>query len=141
MRDARPEGAPRARSTNFLRKGQEILKLYEQLYGPYPYRELAHRPDGLPCLGFAQAPQGFVQLTGEAFHVAVRVGTHDNIHGLFAHEIAHQWWGHKVGWASPNDEWLSESFAEYASGIFIKAYQGAEEVPAHPGGMAHGSQA
>jgi aminopeptidase N len=51
-------------------------------------------------------------------------GPIDFVHGFFAHEIAHQWWGHQIGWASEDDEWLSESFAEYASGIFVNEYQG-----------------
>ena len=29
-----------------------------------------------------------------------------------AHEVAHQWWGHVVGWKSYRDQWMSESFAE-----------------------------
>src|SRR5207245_688218 len=45
---------------------------------------------------------------------------------MIAHETAHQWWFNQVGFASDDDEWLSEGFAEYASGIFVKEYQGAK---------------
>ena len=31
------------------------------------------------------------------------------------HEVAHQWWGHMVGWASYHDQWLSEGFAEFSA--------------------------
>ena len=34
------------------------------------------------------------------------------------HEVAHQWFGHSVGWASYHDQWLSEGFAEFAAGLF-----------------------
>ncbi|MEM7049870.1 MAG: M1 family aminopeptidase [Acidobacteriota bacterium] len=37
-----------------------------------------------------------------------------------AHEAAHQWWGHEVGWQSYRDQWLSEALAEYSAMLFIK---------------------
>jgi Peptidase family M1 domain len=37
-----------------------------------------------------------------------------------AHEVAHQWWGHLVGWDSYRDQWLSESFAEYVALMFVQ---------------------
>jgi hypothetical protein len=36
------------------------------------------------------------------------------------HEVAHQWFGHAVGWASYHDQWLSEGFAEFAAGLFLQ---------------------
>lgn len=114
--------APMRKIDAFFEEGKEVLKLYEHLYGPYPFEEL-HIAQMAPFLGYGQAPQGFVQLTGEAFMSQAQLES-DFFHGFFAHEIAHQWWAHQIGWASPNDEWLSESFAEYASGIFVNEFQG-----------------
>jgi aminopeptidase N len=37
------------------------------------------------------------------------------------HELAHQWWGHQVGWLSEEDAWISESWAEYSAGLMIHA--------------------
>ena len=36
------------------------------------------------------------------------------------HEVAHQWFGHAVGWASYHDQWLSEGFAEFAAALFLQ---------------------
>ena len=36
------------------------------------------------------------------------------------HEVAHQWFGHSVGWASYHDQWLSEGFAEFAAALFLQ---------------------
>ncbi len=36
------------------------------------------------------------------------------------HEVAHQWFGHGVGWASYHDQWLSEGFADFAAGLFLE---------------------
>jgi len=36
------------------------------------------------------------------------------------HEMAHQWWGHLVGWGSYRDVWLSEGFAEFSAGLVLE---------------------
>jgi len=36
------------------------------------------------------------------------------------HEVSHQWWGHKVGWASDHHQWLSEGFADFSAGLFLQ---------------------
>jgi aminopeptidase N len=40
------------------------------------------------------------------------------------HEVAHQWWGHAVGWASYHDQWLSEGFAEFSAALFMQQAYG-----------------
>jgi hypothetical protein len=40
------------------------------------------------------------------------------------HEVAHQWFGHAVGWASYHDLWLSEGFAEFSAGLFLQQAMG-----------------
>jgi aminopeptidase N len=35
--------------------------------------------------------------------------------------VAHEWWGHKVGWKTYRDQWLSESLAEYSAMMFVQA--------------------
>ncbi len=42
------------------------------------------------------------------------------------HEIAHQWWGHRVGWASYRDQWLSEGFAEFSTALVLELTRGPE---------------
>lgn len=38
-----------------------------------------------------------------------------------AHEVAHQWWGHTVGFKSYRDQWMSEGFADASAAIFLQA--------------------
>jgi hypothetical protein len=114
--------APLKKLKGFFGESNEILKLFENVYGPYPYDEL-HIAQMAPQLDFGQGPPGFLQLTGLAF-MSQAATTNDFIHGFLSHEMAHQWWGNQVGWASGDDEWLSEGFAEYAAGIFVRAFQG-----------------
>ncbi len=36
-----------------------------------------------------------------------------------AHEVAHQWWGHTVGFNSYRDQWMSEGFADFSASLFL----------------------
>jgi aminopeptidase N len=36
------------------------------------------------------------------------------------HEIAHQWWGHILGWTSYHDQWMSEGFSEFSASLYIQ---------------------
>jgi hypothetical protein len=63
-----------------------------------------------------QAFDGFLHM-GEFTFVAERPGASE----LFrAHEVAHEWWGHNVGWSSYRDQWISEAFAEYSAMLFVQ---------------------
>ncbi|MGA8869119.1 MAG: M1 family aminopeptidase [Candidatus Sulfotelmatobacter sp.] len=35
------------------------------------------------------------------------------------HEVAHQWWGHTVGFNSYRDQWMSEGFADMSASLFV----------------------
>jgi hypothetical protein len=37
------------------------------------------------------------------------------------HEVAHQWWGHTVGFRSYRDQWMSEGFADASASIFLQS--------------------
>ena len=66
-------------------------------------------------------------ITKEAFNP---LGTEINqifsqgINHRFAHEIAHQYWGHVVKMGSPEEQWVTESFAEYSSSFVVKQLKG-----------------
>lgn len=65
-----------------------------------------------------QAFDGFLHM-GEFTYTSEHPGASE----LFrAHEVAHEWFGHKVGWATYRDQWLSEAFAEYAAMMFVEAF-------------------
>jgi aminopeptidase N len=46
------------------------------------------------------------------------------INERFAHEIAHQYWGHVVKMPSIQEQWLTESFAEMCAGLLIRDLRG-----------------
>jgi len=101
----------------------------------------------IPEYAFGIAPYGMALLTTEAFRsrhmmdtgqfgpypVAVadeeKVDEFKNrivrgVNGRLAHEIAHQWFGNKAIPATKEDDWVSETLAEYWSGLAIGALAG-----------------
>ena len=63
-----------------------------------------------------QSFDGFLHMTEWTFE-----SEHPGASELFrAHEVAHAWWGHKVGWKSYRDQWLSEALAEYSAMLFVR---------------------
>jgi len=45
----------------------------------------------------------------------------DNYPTFFlAHEVAHQWWGHAVGWKNYHEQWISEGFAQYFAALYAE---------------------
>lgn len=68
--------------------------------------------------GHGQAFDGFLHMSEHTF-ATDQAGASE----LFrAHEVAHEWFGHKIGWASYRDQWLSEAFAEYAAMMFVQGF-------------------
>ncbi|HEX7705160.1 MAG TPA: M1 family aminopeptidase [Thermoanaerobaculia bacterium] len=69
----------------------------------------------LPTLAFTtsteRALEGFGPSAGDINEFVKTVGWH---------EMAHQWWGHHVGWESYRDQWLSEGLAEFTAALVLQ---------------------
>lgn len=103
-----------------------IIGFYKEFLGPFPFPEF--NIIEIDDYGFGQAPPGVMFITKEAFNPTG--GTEENqlysggVNERFAHEIAHQYWGQTVKMPSHEEQWLTESFAEYSAALFIKAARG-----------------
>ncbi len=89
------------------------LHFYERLLGPYP----------LPSIRVVESPNthsqgfpGFVTLSWVGFASQLSGA----IEALRSHEVAHQWFGNLIGWATYHDQWLSEAFAEYLGAMYVE---------------------
>jgi len=98
------------------------VRLFEQYFGPYPYKRLA--VTNIPYL-YGQGWPGLIYLSALSFldsYQRHNLGVKDHVQltDFFrAHESSHQWWGHRVGWKSYHDQWLSEGFAEFSGNLYV----------------------
>ena len=49
-----------------------------------------------------------------------------------AHEVAHQWWGIGVDFASYHDQWLSEGFANFSGLWYLQTVRGEQRAVLRP---------
>jgi peptidase M1-like protein len=99
-----------------------FVQFYTGLLGEMPEKELDVVE--VPEYGFGISPAGVVLITTEAYRAReddVAKYLSRGINSRLAHEVAHQWFGHKAVDADPSEQWLSESFAEYWSGLAMGA--------------------
>lgn len=96
----------------------EALAYFETSFGPYPLDELT--VSTIPRT-FSQSMLGFITLSDlmmlDTSIWTLLLGFEDR-RTVIAHEIAHQWWGHRVSWASDRDIWLSEAMANYSALLY-----------------------
>ncbi len=111
---------PSQRALHVAQHAAETIILYEQWYGPYPFRSLSlTQIPGTVSQGWA----GLIFLSTLAFlspEEKQRLGMDEyrriiSSDFMVDHEIAHQWWGDLVSWHSYRDQWLSEALANYSA--------------------------
>jgi len=102
-----------------------LIDYYEYFLGPFPFSEF--NIIQVNEYGYGQAPPGTMYITNEAFQPLLTETDQffsQGINERFAHEIAHQYWGHVVRMPSPEEQWLTESFAEYSAALALKKLKG-----------------
>jgi len=108
-----------------LNQAQNATRIYNAFFGPLPYKRVAMTQQ--PAGNFGQAWPTLVFMPYTAFFddtsrvqlFGIRGGTDLFWKEVGAHEVAHQWWGHMVGWTSYHDQWMSEGFAEFSTSLYI----------------------
>ncbi|WP_395654366.1 M1 family aminopeptidase [Flavobacterium sp.] len=88
-----------------------IMNVFEQKFGPYPYRNEQY--------GHVQFGWG-----GGMEHTTMTSMGAWNSRSLIAHELGHQWFGNKVTCGTWNDIWLNEGLTEYSAGIVVEELDG-----------------
>jgi len=104
----------------FLDKGEEYLKIYPELLGPFPYRKFDI------VQNFFSSGYGFPTFTLLAPE-AIRQGKEFLRPGALDHEIVHSWWGHHVSGKPGTGNW-SEALTTYCTNYFYKELKFGEEA-------------
>ena len=119
--------APQKMTKYALEQTRAQLQLCTSYFGKSPYEEIYITEQ--PNFNFGQSWPNLVYLPISAYTDSTqRWLLFGNINAKFdgfvqevtPHEVAHQWWGHAVSWASYHDQWLSEGFAEFSAGLFLQ---------------------
>jgi hypothetical protein len=109
-----------------LNEAQNATRIYTGFFGKLPYKHVAmtQQPAGF----FGQAWPSLVYMPYIAFFgdthrqqiFGIQGGSDRFWREVAAHEVAHQWWGHTIGWKSYRDQWMSEGFAEFSTSLYIQ---------------------
>jgi hypothetical protein len=113
---------------SMLADAQNATRIFTAFFGKLPFTRLAltQQPAGnfgqawptlvyMPFTAFMDPTQRYLASGGN-----VRFATDDFFEYVAPHEIAHQWWGHMVGWKSYHDQWMSEGFAEFSASLYVQ---------------------
>jgi hypothetical protein len=123
--------SPTAMTKYALDQTRAQMQLCTIFFGKAPYDSvnITEQPD----FSFGQSWPGLVYLPISAYIDSTQrwmlfgqINTRFTgfVQEVTPHEVAHQWFGHGVGWASYHDQWLSEGFAEFAAGLFLQQATG-----------------
>jgi len=119
--------APGAMTKYALDQTRAELQLCSYYFGDSPFKTIAITEQ--PNFNFGQSWPNLVYLPIMAYLDSTQRWELFNsinnnatafVQEVTPHEVAHQWWGHTVGWASYHDQWLSEGFAEFSAGLFLQ---------------------
>ena len=112
---------------------ENAVRIYNVYYGKLPYGRIAMTQQ--PAAGFGQAwptlvfmpYMAFIDTTQRNQLMGTRAGTDNFWRYVAPHEVAHQWWGHIIGWDSYHDQWMSEGFAEFSASLYVQFIRGNEK--------------
>ena len=107
-----------------LAEAQFSTYLYTSYFGPLPYKHLAMTQQTACTFGQSWPNLVYMPICS-FFDSMVRHQLRlDDTRGYWKtvapHEVAHQWWGHAVGFNSYRDQWMSEGFSEFSASLFVQ---------------------
>jgi hypothetical protein len=123
--------APGAMTKYALEQARAQMQLCSYYFGKSPYEDVYITEQ--PNFNFGQSWPNLIYLPISAYMDSTQrwlLFGHINdkftgfVQEVTPHEVAHQWWGHAVGWGSYHDQWLSEGFAEFSAGLFLQQAMG-----------------
>lgn len=114
-------------------KSYQAFRLYETYFGSLPFHTISvtEQPVGdsgqsWPTLVFLPYVSLLDATTVNSLGLDQTPQNRDFLDVVAVHEMAHQWWGHMVGWKTYHDQWLSEGFAEFSAALYLQMYEPGE---------------
>lgn len=107
-----------------LAEGQLAVQLYSEYFGPSSFTHLQLTQQTACNFGQSWPELVWIPIC-YYFDSTVRhqLGMDWGDRGYWKvvtpHEVAHQWWGHTVGFSSGRDQWMSEGFADMSASLYL----------------------
>jgi aminopeptidase N len=105
-----------AHARSVFQRSAQMVDLYTEIFGPYPYEKLANIQ--------ASTRFGGMENASAIFYSEQAIAEGRDIEGTVAHEIVHQWFGNSVTPLDWPHLWLSEGFASYFGPHFWERVEG-----------------
>jgi len=107
-----------------LAEGELAVQLYTDYFGPSLFSHLQITQQ--TACNFGQSWPGLVWIplcyyfdTTVRHQLGMDWGDRGYWKVVTPHEVAHQWWGHTVGFGSSRDQWMSEGFADMSASLYL----------------------
>jgi aminopeptidase N len=95
------------------------MGVFEEMFGPYPYRELDIVATSTSAGGIEYP--GLIVIAADLYSDPRR---REFFESAVVHEVAHQWWYNVVGNDQINEPWLDEALAQYATYLYYQETYG-----------------
>jgi aminopeptidase N len=107
-----------------LAEGELATQIYTEYFGPSSFKRLAitQQTDcryGQSWPELVWIPMCYFFDTTVRHELGMDFGDRGYWKVVTPHEVAHQWWGHTVGFRSYRDQWMSEGFADMSASIYL----------------------
>jgi hypothetical protein len=107
-----------------LAEGELAVQLYTDYFGPSLFKHLQLTQQTRCDFGeswpeLVWIPMCYYFDTTVRQQLGLQWGNRGYWKVVTPHEVAHQWWGHTVGFASSRDQWMSEGFADMSASLYI----------------------
>ncbi|MFK5855576.1 MAG: M1 family metallopeptidase [Bacteroidota bacterium] len=113
------------RAKEYYSQTKDIIRVYEKLYGEYPYKNDGIAMIEAPYMGMEH--QSAIAIGDGYGRKKRRSYENTDYDYLVVHELAHEWWGNTVTMSDMADAWISEGFATYSELLFMEELYGYEE--------------
>lgn len=101
------------------------LREFEQIFGPYPYRELDLA--AMPTKAGGIEYPGLVAIGSRVYRSP---SEEDFFESVVVHEVAHQWWYNVIGNDQVNHPWLDEALCQYSVYLYTRDTYGPKNAQA-----------
>lgn len=107
-----------------LAEGELAVQLYTDYFGPSSFTHLQLTQQTACNYGQSWPELVWIPIcyyfdSTVRHQLGIQFGSRGYWKVVTPHEVAHQWWGHTVGFDSGRDQWMSEGFSDFSASLYL----------------------